>query len=245
MSKVRQAEMSEGKRQVAELLKVIPKGGMAEIRLKNPKRTGSVGVRGYTCANPETGTREYREFFDSGGNPRKFMITKKVMLNMDVDDDRLMYYHVLNHPIYCKGANAILRVVYLEKEAEENVKKRDRQAEVTAIVRELSGVELRDFARVVVTAGGMRYNPKTTENALKNSIYELSDKNPDIILEEHRHPDRKIKELIYKAKEKEVISLNNGVWKFQNEVIGRNFEQAISWFKANEEVLPALRKELS
>lgn len=244
MSKMMEAEAAQNRKVAQDLLKKIPKGGLAEIRLKNPKKTGSIGVRGYTYTDPETNTRSYREFLDSGGNARIVKYTKKVTLNMDNDDDRLEYFHVLNHPVYSHGANAVLKVVYLEKEAEDNVNKRDRQADVTAIVRKLSGESLRDFARVVVTAGGMRYNPRTTENALKNSIYELSDRDPDLVLEEFNHKDRSIKELIYKAKEKEIITLSNGVWKFNNEVIGRNFEQAIDWFKRNEEVLPALRKEL-
>jgi len=245
MSKIMtKAETAENRKHIDDLLKKIDKGGMAEIRLKNPKKTGSIGVRGYTFTDPETGGREYREFFDSGGNIRRIVYTKNRKLNMDLDDDRLEYYHVLNHPIYSKGANAILKVVYLEKEAADDVDKRDRQADVTAIVRKLSGESLRDFSRVVVSAGGMRYNPKTTDNALKKAIYELSDKNPDLVLEEYKHPDRSIKELIYKAKEKEIVTLSNAVWKFNGEVIGRNFEQAVEWFKRNEEVLPALRKEL-
>ena len=57
------------KQEIAQLMKGAPKTGVVEVRMKDPKRTGSVTLRDYNLED-ESGSTEYKPFIDANGNSR-------------------------------------------------------------------------------------------------------------------------------------------------------------------------------
>jgi len=81
--------------------------GVVEIRMKNPKRTGSVTVRDYTGPDGEL-----REFKDKYGKQRVRKYTRAVVrLDLLNENDLLEFEHVKDHPIYVNGPTPILEIV--------------------------------------------------------------------------------------------------------------------------------------
>ena len=67
-------------KEIAELMKGAPAEGIVEVRMRDPKRTGSVTLRGYLLE--ENGSTVRRPFVDSKGNDRVVKYIKKKRLNM-------------------------------------------------------------------------------------------------------------------------------------------------------------------
>ena len=67
------------KAKVKELLVGVPSKGTAEIRLLNPKRTGTLVIRDYKVDG------QVRPFVDQFGNSRVQKIQSKVLVNLDLN----------------------------------------------------------------------------------------------------------------------------------------------------------------
>jgi hypothetical protein len=210
--------------------------GVVEIRMVNPKRTGTITVRDYT---DETGT--LREFKDEYGNQRVKKYTKPLtVLRMDSKTDRLEYLHVKDHPIYVKGSHPLLRIIDVVQEAEERTSNREAAIDAMIEARKLSGEKLINFARVL----GINTN-NVLESVLKDRLYDYAEKQPEGFLTALNDPNRLFKEILHKGKVKNVFTHKNNVWKYRETLMGANIDEAILWIKDNEDLLPSIRKELS
>ena len=98
------------KSRIKELAEGAPTSGNCEIRLLNPKKTGTITLRGYQ--DPEG---QYRPFVDQNGQHRVLKITRTIYLKMDRVSDQLVFMAVKNHPIYMSGPRKVLKLVNLSQ----------------------------------------------------------------------------------------------------------------------------------
>lgn len=232
-------EEKVSKAEIVKLLKDAPKSGFAEIVLRDPKKTGTITVRGYTLTDDE-GNTTHRPFVDSNGNHRIVKYKKKSRLNLSKENDRLEYMQALLHPIYSTGPTPVFDVVNKEEEANQFIEQRDLTAEVNGVVQKLSGDELERFARILM----VKFQPGSTPQAIKRAVYEKADLEPELVLNEWNDEDRPLKELIRVGVIKGKFSSKNGRWSCGGISTGTSFEQTIDWLKENEDLVPKLRKEI-
>jgi hypothetical protein len=212
-------------------------GGIVEVRMINPKRTGTVTLRDYN--DPITG--EFREFKDAHGNPRVKKYTKALtILRLNNENDRLEYEHLKNHPLYVNGSEAILKIVDVTQEAEERTSKRESALEALIEAKGLRGEKLYNFARVL---GVQTLNQ--LESIVKDKVYDIAEKTPEEFLKAFNDPNRTFKETLHKGKIKGVFTVSNNIWKFRDVLMGANIDEAILWLKENDDLMPSIRKELS
>ena len=212
-------------------------GGIVEVRMINPKRTGTVTLRDYY--DPHTG--ELREFLDAHGNPRVKKYTKALtVLRLNIENDRLEYEHLKNHPLYVNGSEAVLKIVDVTQEAETRTNAREAALEALIEAKGLRGDKLYNFARVL---GIQTLNQ--LESIVKDKVYDIAEKTPNEFLQAFNDPNRTFKETLHKGKMKGVFNVKNNIWKFRDVLMGANIDEAILWLKDNDDLMPSIRKELS
>ncbi len=224
---------------VKELLKGVPSSGMAEIVLKNPKKTGSITVRDYTLTDEE-GNLTHRPFVDSNGNHRIMKYTKRKRLNLSRDNDRLEYQQALLHPHFVSGPNPVLIVNNLEEQANDFIQEKDLISKVNGIIQKLDGKETEKFCRVLLISFPVGSSP----SAVKRLLYEKAELDPQEVLAEWEDPDRPLKELIREGLIKKVFTTTNGRWACGGTQCGTSFEHTLDWLKENEDLEPKLRKQI-
>lgn len=211
--------------------------GIVEIRMVNPKRTGTITVRDYT--DPETG--EIREFVDAHGNPRVKKYTKALtVLNLEKEIDRIEYMHIKDHPLYVKGSEPILKVIDVTVAAEERISSREAALEALIEAKNLRGEKLVNFARVL----GIK-TLNLSESIVKDKVYDFAERLPEDFLRAFNDPNRMFKEILHRGKVKGVFSVKNGVWKYREALMGASIEEAILFLEDNQDLLPSIRKEIS
>lgn len=220
---------------VKELSSKAPKKGNVEVRLKNPKKTGTVTLRGY---NGPDGI--YRPYVDQYGQHRVLRIKRTLFLNMENEDDRLTLEQVRYHPIYVKSANPSLVIVDHNTEAEEFVTKKDLSAKADAIISKLDGEDLKDFARILLVT----VKPGSSDGVIKRTLYEKAALEPQLVLDEWNDDNREIKSIVRKSVEKGIIETRHGRYTFNGDLMGTNFEMAVDWLKKNEDLIPSFEKLL-
>jgi hypothetical protein len=219
------------------IAKTNDKGGIVEVRMINPKRTGTVTLRDYYDSN----TGEVREFLDAHGNPRVKKYTKALtVLRLNVENDRLEYEHLKHHPLYVNGSEAILKIVDVTEEAETRTNAREAALDALIQAKGLRGDKLYNFARVL---GIQTLNQ--LETIVKDKVYDIAEKTPTEFLQAFNDPNRTYKETLHKGKLKGVFAVKNNIWKFRDVLMGANIDEAILWLKDNDDLMPSIRKELS
>jgi hypothetical protein len=212
------------------------KGGIVEVRMANPKKTGTITLRDYTGEDGKV-----REFKDAHGNPRVKKYTKALyVLRMDVENDVLEYEHLKDHPLYIHGASPLLKIVDVTAEAEERTSKRESALEALIEAKGLRGEKLINFARVL---GIQTLN--MLESIVKDKVYDYAERMPDEFLKAFNDPNRTFKETLHKGKIKGIFNVKNNIWKFRDVLMGANIDEAILWLKDNDDLMPSIRKELS
>jgi len=216
---------------VKELMSSTPSEGLVEIRLKDPKRSGTITVRGYS---DESGN--YRPLVDQNGKERVIKIQRTLNLNMKNVNDRLALAHIQEHPIYIKGSTPILVVVNHEVEANDFVEKKNKESQAMSIIEKLEGEPLRDFARVLL----ITVNPGSSDKVIKRYLYERATKDPELIINEWESDLRAFKVVIRKGIDKGVFTFRNGRYSFNEELMGTSFEAAVDYLKKNEDLIPSI-----
>jgi hypothetical protein len=211
--------------------------GIVEVRMVNPKKTGTITLRDYT--DPETG--ELREFKDSHGNPRVKKYTKALyVLRMDREDDVLEYKHLKDHPLYVTGNSPLMKIIDVTQEAESRTAHREEALDALIEAKGLRGDKLFNFARVL---GIQTHN--MLESIIKDKVYDYAEREPKGFLTAFNDPNRTFKEILHKGKLKSIFSLKSGVWKYRETLMGSSIDEAILWLKDNDDLMPSIRKELS
>lgn len=218
-----------------ELQKGAPTTGHVEIRLKNPKKTGTIVVRDYLYEG------ESRPFVDGNGNHIVRRIQRTIHLNMERVSDRLLYNQVKFHPLYVDGPNPVLLLVDHQEAADEFVMKRSLAATADAIIDKLKFEESKDFARVLLII----VKPGASESSIKRALYEKATVDPQDVINEWEDSERDNKALIFKGIEKGVFTNAGGRYMFGTELMGTTFDYALEWLKTNEAMIPNLTKTIN
>ena len=215
--------------------------GHGEIRLKDHKRTGSITVRGYT----DTETGEEIRFIDMYGKDRVVKFTRNKTYDLSNINHRLEYFHTMNHPLYVQGPTPVLVIVNHEVDAEETVLQKDLEADANAIVRNLKGDDLRDFARVMLVGKKIIIGSATSDAVIKRALYEIIETDPAAMIGQWEDPDKALKQLLRKGLDNGTFVEKEGVYAFGAQRMGISFDQAIEWIKENEDILPQIRKQIN
>lgn len=223
------------KAKIKELMSESPSDGNVEIRLKDPKRTGTITLRGYTARDGA-----YRPYVDQYGNERVYKFARTVYLDMNKTDDRLTFSVVVNHPIYIDGPRPVLVVVNHENDADAFVALKDNEALAGKVIADLNGQELRDFARVLL----ITVKPGSSDTVIKRAIYEKAATEPGEILNEWNDENRELKVIIRKGLEQKMFDYKQGRYSFKGQLMGTTFDIAVDWLKDNEDLVPSMRKQL-
>lgn len=234
-------------KEIAELMKGAPTEGIVEVRMRDPKRTGSVTLRGYLLE--ENGSTVRRPFVDSKGNDRVVKYIKKKRLNMSNENDRLEYAHLKDHPIYVKGSNPILILYNFDNEASNYVDRKDAAAQADATISKLSSEGLRDLARVLQ----IRVMPGSSDVVLKRALYEYSESKTGAnnklgafeVLEQIGSPDYDTKVLLHRAMEAKEVEVRNGRYLFGQIGLGTTFDISLQHLKDNPDLESELAKKLN
>ena len=226
---------------VKELAKGAPTEGNCEIRLLNPKRSGTITLRGYQDTDGQ-----YRPFVDQHGQHRVLKITRTIYLNMKNLSDQLLYMAAKLHPIYMSGPRQVLKLVDFESDAKDFVVLKDLEAQANDIIRKLSGENLKDFARILL----VMVKPGSSDTVIKRALYEKSVEQPEVIINEWNDTARELKAIVRKGLEKGVFTEKGGRITYQPEngqpiMMGTSFELAVHWLSENDDLVPSLRKVLN
>ena len=223
------------KARVKELAEHAPKSGLCEIRLKDPKRSGTITVRGYN-----DGEGKFRPYVDQHGQERIKKVQRTIYLNLEKLDDRLTYEQVRLHPIYVDGARPVLAIVNHENEADDFVALKNLESDAMAIISNLKGGELKDFARILL----IKVKAGSSDQVIKRVLYEVAEENPANIINEWNDDLKECKAIIRTGIEKGVFKYNQGRYNFKDQLMGTSFDLAVQWMKNNEDLIPSLRKEM-
>jgi hypothetical protein len=233
------------KAEVKNLTKGLPITGIVEVRLVDPKRTGTITVRGFNQID-DFGNHTWRPFVDSNGSERIEKITKKRILRLTIENDRLLYGQLVHHPHYVNSPSSVIRLVNLEEGAVDFISKREFKNKAETIISKSSDKELISLVRVLK----INIKPNSSFNVIKRELYEHIDNydstkrksNAELLLEEYNSPDYPIKVLLRNAiAQKTVIdSLNRMMFGSVN--MGTTFDVAATFLKNNKDIANELEK---
>jgi hypothetical protein len=210
-----------------------PNKGIVVIEIIDPKRTGSITVRDYTDLDGEP-----RKLVDARGAARVVTIkNKNVKLDLSKENDRLLYEHIKDHPVYILGGYPCLRLVNTELQAQKHIDRTEMGIDAKSLIKGLGEENLRDLSRLL----DISFNATTTINVLKQLLYQKAELEPESVINAWNHPDREMRILVYRGIDKSVIAKRNGVYYMGEVSFGTSFEECIQFLKQHEDLLPNLR----
>lgn len=210
---------------------------VVEIRVINPKRTGSLVLRSYMDKN-----NELVEFKDNKGRERSFRLTKaKKYLDLTKPDDKIEYDCWIRHPIYYDCPRPKIKIINRSEDASKFLKNFDKELEAMKIAKELNGIELVDFARILgVQSSGVN------ESVVKYNVVETAKSDTIRFMDEWEDPDRPYKQILHRGKIKGVFKeTHDSIWSYRQIVMGTSLLHAIQWLKDNDDMMPSIRKEVN
>ena len=233
------------KAEVKNLTKGLPISGIVEVRLVNPKRTGTITIRGFNSID-DFGNHNWRPFVDSNGSERIEKITRKKMLRLENENDRLLYGQLIHHPHYVNSPRPIIKLVNLEEGAVDFINKREFKNKAETIVSKSSDKELISLVRVL----GINIRPRSSFNVIKRELYEFIDNydstkrksNAELLLEEYNSPEYPIKVLLRNAIAQKTVIDSLKRMMFGSVNMGTTFDGAVTFLKNNKDIANELEK---
>ena len=215
---------------------------LVKIRVSNPKKAGVYSFGSYY----DSKLRKWVELKWSNGEPRSYKINgnsqSEVTLDIDNEDDKLLYEHIVNHPGFVKRNNPLLTVVNIGKESVEKLDHEEIALKAKNIISDIHGEDMASFARI------LGINPRNISvKTLKLALFEFANRTPQVLIDEWNDKDRGYKELLKKGEDKGIFKVTKaGVWKWKDHDMGINEEQTIMFLKdkANADILPMIRKAI-
>jgi len=221
--------IDEAKEIRSRLLEGLPKAGIVEIKLKNPKKTAGLVIR--SIAN--------RPFITEDGIEKKHVLDSNLKLNMDNVEDRLLYGQLINHTIFNKKYK-VFDVVDKETEAENVISFKSLSREAEDIVLKMSDNDARDFARVI----GIQIGIGNSISVLKKDMFDRIDVDPESFLNAWKDADKTYKILLKLCYDNDIAKKENGRILINGQSVGTTEGEALEYFKANKDLLPSIRKQL-
>ena len=105
----------------------------------------------------------------------------------------------------------------------------------------MRGEKLADFARIL----GIN-TTNVLESIIKSQMYDLAEESPRQFLDNWNDPNRIFKQLAFKGKTNGVFTVERtGAWKYRDVTMGMNIDEVLQWFKANDDLIPSIKKEIN
>tara|TARA_R110002020_G_scaffold178035_2_gene370804 strand:- start:1827 stop:2507 length:681 start_codon:yes stop_codon:yes gene_type:complete len=162
-------------------------------------------------------------------------------LDLDNPVDSATYEWLKGHPMVT-AAHPRIKLINEGERVDKTLSHKRLLTQAYNIVDKLQGTKLANFARVLGLS-----TLHISEDALKTGVFEFTDNNPSLIIEEWEDKDRSVKEMLKTGHEKGIFKVNKaGVWAWGENNMGINFEQAVEFLKAKEnaDLIPGINKEL-
>lgn len=227
MSKYTEAvEKAEAAKIRKEMASGLPDKGIVNIKIKNPKKTAGLVVRSY----------KDRPFLTEDGEQRKYVLDKSIKLNMEEMEERLLYGQLIHHPIF----KSVFDIEDFETEAVNVLEFKKLEQKATDIIMKLSDKDTKDICRLML----IPVSPGSSINVLKKALFDIVDEDPMKFLEAWEDSDKSQKILFRNLIDAGVCIKKNGRYELNGAGIGTTFEQGVEYLKANEDLLPSLRKQL-
>ncbi|MHA1690184.1 MAG: hypothetical protein ACTSU7_00975 [Candidatus Heimdallarchaeaceae archaeon] len=217
-----------------ENMKGLPTSGIVEVKLKNPKKSTGIVIRTYGSGNSK------RLFLTPDGFERKYKLDGHIKLNMENEEDRLLYGQILHHPVYV--AKGIYEIFDSESESESFLAWKKLEKECADIIMDLSAKDTKDLCRILL----IKVRDGSSENVLKKLLFDYVEENPKLFLDEYNSSDKPYKILLRSLMDRGHCEQKNGRFLLMNQSIGTTFEQGVDWLKLdeNKDLLPQYRKLL-
>ncbi len=215
---------------------------LVKLRITNPKKAGIYTIGPYW----DREKKMYRKLAWSSGEERVYKLNgtalSDVTLNLNDPDDKLLHEFVKDHPRFVKRPEPLIVLQDIGAETNEKIDYEEQSLEAKIVVKDLMSKDLANFARLFGIP-----TENVTEKTVKLALYEVADNDPKRVLEVWNDPERQIKEMLERGLAKNVFTRDShGVWKYNQILMGTNFEQALMWLKdeSNEDILPKIRKDI-
>lgn len=210
---------------------------IVEIKVRNPKKTGTITLRTYKDRN-----NQLIKVVNSRGEERVVKLTsKKKLLNLANEDDKIEYEAWKRHPIYFDCPHPVINIKNKTEEAKKSIDVFNLQYEAMELIKDLTGQDLADFARVL---GVQSDNVK--ETVVKGNVINIVQTDPQRVIDEWNDPHREFKTILHRGKKKGIFSeTRDGIWQYRNNVMGTSILHAIQWLIDNDDLMPSIRKEIN
>lgn len=211
-------------------------GKTIRLQVKNAKRLGAITIRGIN--HPDTGI--YMPLKDVNGNDTVFVINKAVfMLKLDDPYERQVYEIAKVHPHYYyhtpwKKYELIDEI----EDANISLKAKEDEVEAYLLLKTMNSIELSNFARLF----GIQTDT-VKEVVIKKLMYDKAADTPEQVIAEFNNPERPMRELLHRARQKGVVDVRNGIWYYNEQPLGESFDRALLWLKSNEDLIPIIVRE--
>jgi len=208
-----------------EMCKGLPESGEVSIKLNNPKRTKGLVIRSY----------KGRPFYTEDGEERKYVLDRNIKLNMGDIEDRLLYGQLVNHPQF----NRLFTIEDKETESLNFLEHKELEREASDIIMKLSEKDTLDLCRLLLIPIG-----NNSAKVMKRELFFKFEENPSKFMETWKDSDKSFKILLRNLMDANLCVKKNGRFVLNDEGIGTTFDQGVEFLKANDDMLPALRKQL-
>lgn len=209
--------------------------GIVLIELIDPKRTASLKVRPYTDEDGNV-----RRLKEKGGRPWEPLITKNLRLDMANEDDRALYEHLKDHPVYVKSNWPALKIVNEYQDAIDDVERSERAITAKNIIMKLGERELRDFAKIL----GVNAQDNVSIIVVKHKVYDLCDESPEKVIQMWENPQKDLHILVTNAIDTGILKKEGVVFKYQQVAMGASVDEIILYLSNNSEIISSINHEL-
>lgn len=199
------------------------------VRVSFKKKSGRLVLRTYKLPDGS-----YYVPKDVNGDPTTFTLDKNMTFDVSIKTNRSIVDGFKSHPVYAK----LLNIVWLEKEAEDEVNNFDEMMKAGRFVKTL-GDGVYSFARVL---GRNLKGLSPVEATAKMLLLAKSD--PMAILNAKADPSLTRRILLLEGREVGVFLERDGIWYFNEKPIGQNTDAAINWLDQNVDLVAGITKDV-
>lgn len=204
----------------------LPKEGIIQIVVKDPKKTKGLVVRSYGK----------RPFINEDGEQITFVLERSMKLDMVKFDDRMLYGQLVNHPYFTSA----FEVVDHESEALKTYEFKELEMTANKFVMDFSDQDTMDMCRLLL----IPVRKGSSIKVLKKALFDFVEEDPQKFLDVYNDSDKSYKILLKKCMDASICVKKNGRFELNGNGIGTTLEQGIEFLKLNEDIPPALRKQL-
>ncbi len=221
----------------------IPTYGKIEnIVTAGPPKRVEIAVKDAIKKRPTavtlTATPEY-PLYDNEGRPVQYRVLfeNSAVEKLDANKigDRSVIENAKNDGAFYKGKGpsiALYSIRDVQDVENEIIKKGAEKLKAGGYLAQLdTAVKRADFARVMGLNTDM-----VSETTIYSKLFELADKQPDLIIKEWEKPDREARIVLSRAVERKLVSIKNQIYYYGEEVMGENYEKALIWMKNNPDL---------